>query len=151
MQTLPPAPSLFPHSFSASVEAHMQKAQCKPQMLTRSPTGMERSFLLMVTDEPASHGRPALPLEPRCRSQGIQASPSLPAAKQSPRLSSFLFLPTIFPRCCLQGERGQCRQNEGFSCMPSPSSGPNSFFMAPRSDKSRCFSLVSVRRAISQS
>lgn len=82
------------------------------------------------------------------------AGPSRAAQREV--LSSFLsslFLPPrdFFPRCRLQGERGRRRQNERFSCVPSPSSGPNSFFMAPRSDKSRRFSLVSVRRAISQS
>lgn len=68
-------------------------------------------------------------------------------------LSSLLLPPCGFfsPRSCFQGERGQRCWNERFSCVPSPSSGPNSFFMAPCSDKSRCFSLVSVSHAISQS
>lgn len=37
-------------------------------------------------------------------------------------------------------------RNERFSPMPSLSRGPNSFFMAPRSDKSRCF--LSCKRAL---
>lgn len=100
---------------------------------------VEPKPLWKVTDKTASPGGSVVP-------------------DQTPMTTPLSFHPLFFPPppsfcpcCCSQGERGRRHRNERFSGVPSPGASPNSFFMAPCSDKSHCFSLVSVRRAISQS
>lgn len=136
--------------------------KCKRYMKINAEAPTEPSPLQRAPEDSASPSSSVLlPQHQHCSwhhssTHALSHSPEHPirCPTQSPLsfLSSLLLPPCgFFPCSCFQGERGQHCRNERFSCVPSPSSGPNSFFMAPCSDKSRCFSLVSVRHAISQS
>lgn len=157
--TEPPAQSPFPRSFSVSLQECVQKAREK--QISRLPRSRALSGELPMRWQLRAPARAPTPLSghlshssSRAFSCNLEPDPNKPPNKKSSlSFLSLHFLPPcdFFPCCCLQGERGQRHQNERFSCAASPSSGPNSFFMAPCSDKSHCFSPVSVRRAISQS
>lgn len=139
---LPPCKNKCKRYMKINVEAPTE-----PSLLQRAPeeTASPSSSCPSTTTAPGT----TLPPMVSSTAQSIQSG-----AQHKVLSPSFPYPPSslwFFPRSCFQGERGQRCWDERFSCMPSPSSGPNSFFMAPCSDKSRCFSLVSVRHAISQS